>query len=72
MSISDTNKAQKYASIAEVAAAQAKIYAEKLENAPDYAAQAEAAAAQSSDSAQSALAAQNGADLPPRLDTTLS
>ncbi|EMM0835458.1 hypothetical protein RVV06_001446 [Enterobacter ludwigii] len=62
MSISDTNKAQKYASIAEVAAAQAKIYAEKLENAPDYAAQAEAAAEQASDSAQSALTAQNGAN----------
>ena len=62
MSISDITKAQKYASIAEVAAAQAKIYAEKLENAPDYAAQAEAAAEQASDSAQSALAAQNGAN----------
>lgn len=62
MSISDTNKAQKYASIAEVAAAQAKIYADKLEIAPDYAAQAEAAAEQASDSAQSALTAQNGAN----------
>lgn len=62
MSISDTKNAQKYASIAETAAAQAKLYAEKLEGAPDYAAQAEAAAAQASDSAQSALTAQNGAN----------
>ncbi|MCR2795521.1 hypothetical protein NQ094_05655 [Enterobacter kobei] len=62
MSISDTKNAQKYASIAETAAAQAKIYADKLEDAPDYAAQAEAAAAQASDSAQSALTAQNNAN----------
>lgn len=62
MSISDTKNAQKYASIAETAAAQAKIYADKLEDAPDYAAQAEAAASQASDSAQSALTAQNGAN----------
>ncbi|MFT1618306.1 hypothetical protein AAG991_25010, partial [Enterobacter kobei] len=62
MSISDTKNAQKYASIAETAAAQAKIYADKLEDAPDYAAQAEAAAEQASDSAQSALTAQNGAN----------
>ncbi|MGM8462120.1 glycosyl hydrolase family 28-related protein [Enterobacter cloacae] len=62
MSISDTKNAQKYASIAETAAAQAKLYAEKLEGAPDYAAQAEAAAEQASDSAQSALTAQNGAN----------
>ncbi|MDM3130464.1 glycosyl hydrolase family 28-related protein, partial [Citrobacter sp. CK205] len=47
---------------AEVAAAQAKIYADKLESAPDYAARAEAAAEQASDSAQSALTAQNGAN----------
>lgn len=62
MSFSNTNDAKRYASIAEVAAAQAKIYADKLENAPDYAAQAEAAAAQASVSAQSALTAQNGAN----------
>lgn len=62
MSFSDTQSAKKYASIAEVAAAQAKIYADKLEDAPDYAAQAEAAAAQASDSAQSALTAQNNAN----------
>ncbi|WP_158700485.1 tail fiber/spike domain-containing protein [Cronobacter malonaticus] len=36
MSISDTNKAQKYASIAEVAAAQCKIYTEEARLAPDY------------------------------------
>ncbi|HDW0017183.1 TPA: hypothetical protein RKX89_000250 [Enterobacter ludwigii] len=62
MSISDTNNAKRYASVAEVAAAQAKIYADKLENAPDYASQAEEAAAQANDSAQSALSAQNGAN----------
>lgn len=62
MSFSETQNAKKYASIAEVAAAQAKIYADKLEDAPDYAAQAEAAAAQASTSAQSALNAQNGAN----------
>ncbi len=54
MSISDTSKAQKYASVAEVAAAQAKIYAEKLEDAPDYASQAEQAAISALSSSQSA------------------
>ncbi|MFW1003709.1 hypothetical protein, partial [Cronobacter sakazakii] len=54
MSISDTNKAHKYASIAEVAAAQAKISADKLENAPEYAAQAEAAANAAAAAAQAA------------------
>lgn len=54
MSISETNKAQKYAAIAEVAAAQAKLSADKLENAPDYAAQAEASANAAAASAQSA------------------
>lgn len=54
MSISDTQSAKKYASIAEVAAAQAKMYALELENAPDYASEAQAAAtaaAASSDTA---------------------
>lgn len=37
MSISDTRDAKKYASIATVAAAQAKAYANELESAPDYA-----------------------------------
>lgn len=46
MSISDTQAAKKYASIAEVAAAQAKVYALELETAPDYASQAEEAAEQ--------------------------
>ncbi|EKY1977326.1 hypothetical protein SMD51_002413 [Cronobacter sakazakii] len=54
MSISETNKAQKYAAIAEVAAAQAKLSADKLENAPEYAAQAEAAANAAAASAQAA------------------
>ncbi|MGG1954393.1 hypothetical protein [Enterobacter cloacae] len=62
MSISETYKSKKYASIAEIAAAQAKMYASKLDGAPDYAAQAELAATQASDSAQSALTAQNGAN----------
>ncbi|WP_248623150.1 hypothetical protein [Citrobacter koseri] len=62
MSFSNTKDAKRYASIAEVAAAQAKIYADKLEDAPDYASQAEAAAAQANESAQSALTAQNGAN----------
>lgn len=54
MSISDTQSAKKYASIAETAASQAKLYALELENAPDYASEARAsadAAAASSDSA---------------------
>ncbi|WP_313689495.1 hypothetical protein [Pantoea sp.] len=54
MSISDTQSAKKYASIAQVAAAQAKLYALELENAPDYASEAQAAAtaaAASSDTA---------------------
>ncbi|MEG0868811.1 MAG: hypothetical protein RSG77_17400 [Hafnia sp.] len=54
MSISETNKAQKYAAIAEVAAAQAKLSADKLEKAPDYADQAEASANAAAASAQSA------------------
>lgn len=40
MSNSDTIRSQKYAAIAEVSAAQAKLYALKLEQAPDYAEQA--------------------------------
>lgn len=59
MSISDTLQAKKYASIAEVAAAQAKVYADKLDNAPGYAEDAERfanLAGEYSDSAQSASA----------------
>lgn len=51
MSISDTAKARKYASIAEVAAASAKLNADKLELAPDYAEQAANSASQASESA---------------------
>ncbi|WP_409243597.1 hypothetical protein [Enterobacter cloacae] len=54
MSISETNKAQRYAAIAEVAAAQAKIYADKIILAPDYAEQAEAAAIIAQDAANTA------------------
>lgn len=57
MSISDTLKAQKYASIAEIAAAQSKLYADKLESAPDYAAQAAASANLAATSASQAESA---------------
>ncbi|WP_312767305.1 right-handed parallel beta-helix repeat-containing protein [Enterobacter soli] len=57
MSISDTLKAQKYASIAEIAAAQSKLYADKLESAPDYAAQAAASASLAATSATQAESA---------------
>lgn len=57
MSFSDTLKAQKYASIAEVAAAQSKLYADKLEAAPDYAAQAAASASLAATSASQAESA---------------
>lgn len=57
MSISETKKAQKYASIAEVAAAQSKIYADKLESAPDYAEQAKEFADKAGVSASSANSA---------------
>lgn len=59
MSISDTLKAQRYASVAEVAAAQAKLYADKLESAPDYAEQAAASALAAAASAQVAVSAQS-------------
>lgn len=59
MSISDTKKAQQYASIAETAAAQAKLAAEELANAPDYAQQAAASASAASASAQTAVAAES-------------
>lgn len=59
MSISDTNKAQRYASVAEVAAAQAKLYADKLANAPDYAEQAAASAAAAASSALVAVSAES-------------
>lgn len=58
MSISDTLKAKKYASIAEVAAAQAKLYALELENAPEYAAEAKASAQQAEAAAVSSSEAQ--------------
>lgn len=61
MSFSDTNQAKKYASIAEVAAAEAKVYARNLESAPDYADQArlsaESAAANALSANQSASSA---------------
>ncbi|HIH9250962.1 TPA: hypothetical protein ACYU26_002185 [Enterobacter ludwigii] len=59
MSISETRKAQQYASVAEVAAAQAKLYADKLETAPDYAEQAAASAAAAALSAQAAISAES-------------
>lgn len=59
MSISDTNNARKFASIAEIAAAQAKLSADKLNNAPEYAAQAAASAAAAALSAQVAVSAES-------------
>ncbi|MDK9585759.1 hypothetical protein [Lelliottia wanjuensis] len=59
MSISDTSNAKRYASIAEVAAASAKLSAEKLEQAPDYAAQAAASASAAASSAQVAISAES-------------
>ncbi|MDI3439300.1 hypothetical protein QLG07_07530 [Erwinia sp. V90_4] len=59
MSISDTNNAKKYATIAEIAAAQAKLSADKLNNAPDYAAQAAASAVAAASSAQVAVSAES-------------
>lgn len=59
MSFSDTSNAKKYASIAEVAAAQAKVYASELESAPDYAAQAAASAAAAATSESNAVAAES-------------
>ena len=58
MSISETNKAQKYAAQAEVSAAECAIYANELKGAPNYAAQA---ASSASDAAQSASLAASSA-----------
>lgn len=58
MSISDTNNAKRYASIAETAAAQAKLSAASLINAPDYAAQAAASASAAASSALAAVSAE--------------
>lgn len=59
MSFSDTANAKKYASIAEIAAAQAKLSADKLNNAPDYAEQAAASALAAASSAEVAVSAQS-------------
>ncbi|MEP8639591.1 hypothetical protein [Enterobacter kobei] len=59
MSFSDTANAKKYASIAEIAAAQAKLSADKLNNAPDYAEQAAASALAAAASAEVAVSAQS-------------
>ncbi len=58
MSFSDISSAKKYASIAETAAAQAKLYANKLELAPNYAEQAAASATAAAASAQVAVNAE--------------
>ncbi|MGF3093570.1 hypothetical protein [Cronobacter sakazakii] len=58
MSFTDTSSAKKYASIAETAAAQAKLYANKLELAPNYAEQAAASATAAAASAQVAVNAE--------------
>ncbi|MDU7377812.1 MAG: hypothetical protein E7L09_05495 [Enterobacteriaceae bacterium] len=54
MSFSDTQSAKKYAAIAEVAASQAKIYAQELQDAPSYAAEAAASAEAAATSSSSA------------------
>lgn len=59
MSISDTNNAKRYASIAEIAAAQSKLNADKLIEAPNYAEQAAASAAAAALSAQTAVSAES-------------
>lgn len=59
MSFTDTANAKKYASIAETAAAQAKLYANELAGAPDYAAQAAASATAAATSAQAAVSAES-------------
>ena len=59
MSFTDTANAKKYASIAETAAAQAKLYANELAGAPDYAAQAAASATAAAASAQAAVSAES-------------
>ncbi|ELY4600370.1 hypothetical protein SM003_003003 [Cronobacter malonaticus] len=58
MSFSDISSAKKYASIAETAAAQAKLYANKLELAPNYAEQAATSATAAAASAQVAVNAE--------------
>ncbi|EGZ6657824.1 hypothetical protein GW221_12425 [Escherichia coli] len=58
MSYSDTKKAQLYAAVAEVAAAECKLYTEEARKAPDYAAEARQAANDAaSSSAQATVAA---------------
>lgn len=59
MSFSDTANAKKYASIAETAAAQAKLSADNLKNAPEYAEQAAASAVAAASSAEVAVSAQS-------------
>lgn len=59
MSFSDTANAKKYASIAEAAAAQAKLSADNLKNAPEYAEQAAASAVAAASSAEVAVSAQS-------------
>ncbi|ECH0840766.1 hypothetical protein FPF80_00780 [Salmonella enterica subsp. enterica] len=61
MSISETNKAQKYASQAEVSAAECAIYANVLKGAPNYAAQAAASASAANQSASLAASSAAGA-----------
>lgn len=61
MSISETNKAQKYAAQAEVSAAECAIYANVLKGAPNYAAQAAASASAANQSASLAASSAAGA-----------
>lgn len=61
MSISETIKAQKYAAIAEVSAAECAIYANVLKGAPNYAAEAAASASAAEQSASSSAASSSNA-----------
>lgn len=63
MSYSDTKKAQLYAAVAEVAAAECKLYTEEARKAPDYAAEARQAANDAAASSSQATVAASQANI---------
>lgn len=63
MSYSDTKKAQLYAAVAEVAAAECKLYTEEARKAPDYAAEARQAADDAAASSAQATVAASQANI---------
>ncbi|WNE20912.1 hypothetical protein [Escherichia coli] len=63
MSYSDTKKAQLYAAVAEVAAAECKLYTEEARKAPDYAAEARQAANDAAASSAQATVAASQANI---------